>query len=131
MLALLKKHFVVPYPILVAAHTHVAVDLITAKCGLAGLKPLRFGYLERIKPELHDHSYTVKLGQHRFQYRLQARYEQEKRIQDRLKDLEFMIDRPAYGTNIFDSSDEQKLHEAERQQYMREKGMRTDTAFPE
>ncbi|EJD43040.1 P-loop containing nucleoside triphosphate hydrolase protein [Auricularia subglabra TFB-10046 SS5] len=40
---LLKRHFHVPYPILVCTYTNIAVDNLVEGLGKAGLRPLRFG----------------------------------------------------------------------------------------
>jgi hypothetical protein len=119
---LLKEIFAVPQPILVTAHTNVAVDLIVQKCALAGVVPLRFGNLSRIKAELHKHSYVEKLADHRFQYRLQARVEAEQRCMDRIAELRSSVPKPAYGSNVYEANIQDQLQSKEQKKVAQELG---------
>lgn len=76
-LKLLKHHFAIAPPILVCAHTNVAVDLLTAKCAEAGLKPLRFGSQERVSADVLPHSFHHRFANHKWQSRLQITTDKE------------------------------------------------------
>lgn len=131
ILQLLKKHFAVPYPILVTSHTHVAVDLLTGKCAAAGLKPLRFGDRLRVGSDLDKHTYHAKIEKHRFQYRLQARSDQQARIEDQLSEIESRLRKPAEGTNIFDAGiNGTESDQAETVKLTHEKGRPNASARP-
>jgi hypothetical protein len=61
---LLKAHFQVPHPILVATYTNVAVDNLVEGLANAGVKPVRFGSVGKVKDKLAEHNVEYKLEQH-------------------------------------------------------------------
>ncbi|WRT66587.1 uncharacterized protein IL334_003546 [Kwoniella shivajii] len=61
---LLKKHWQIPQPILVTAHTNVAVDNLLSGLRAHGLKALRFGAINRIPEEFGDWTLDRMIGQH-------------------------------------------------------------------
>lgn len=63
-LRLLKGHFEVPHPVLVCTYTNVAVDHLVEGLVAAGLKPLRFGSVQRVPPALLPHTLEHKLQAH-------------------------------------------------------------------
>jgi hypothetical protein len=58
VIKLLKQHFKIPFPILVCAHTNVAVDNILAPLRKEGIKALRSGSSDRVRDDLKE--YTVE-----------------------------------------------------------------------
>lgn len=62
--ALLKQHFQVPHPILLAAHTNVAVDNLAAGCRKHGLKIVRAGSSAAVHPSLADETLEAHTAKH-------------------------------------------------------------------
>ena len=54
VIKLLKQHFKVPYPIMVCAHTNVAVDNLLAPLRKEGIKALRSGSSDRVRDDLRE-----------------------------------------------------------------------------
>ena len=82
----------------------MAVDLIVQKCVHAGLIPLRFGLLERIKEDLRSHSLLQKVEEHPFRrYRLDPKERKEAELENAIAKLKGRLKQPEYGTNIFDA----------------------------
>jgi hypothetical protein len=52
VIKLLKEHFKVPFPIMVCAHTNVAVDNLLAPLRKEGIKALRAGSITRVRDDL-------------------------------------------------------------------------------
>lgn len=61
---LLKKDFMVPHPILLAAHTNVAVDNLAEGCINAGLKVVRIGPSSRARPSTVEHTLDAYFARH-------------------------------------------------------------------
>ncbi|GMK53615.1 hypothetical protein CspeluHIS016_0102010 [Cutaneotrichosporon spelunceum] len=61
---LLKRHWQVPHPILVCAHTNVAVDNVLASLREHGLKVVRFGTASRVPESLQDVTFEALLEKH-------------------------------------------------------------------
>ncbi|KDN39857.1 P-loop containing nucleoside triphosphate hydrolase protein [Tilletiaria anomala UBC 951] len=61
---LLKSHFKVHQPILLTAHTNVAVDNLAEGAVNRGLKVVRTGASARTRPKLREHSLEALAGQH-------------------------------------------------------------------
>ncbi|BEI82979.1 hypothetical protein CcaverHIS002_0308470 [Cutaneotrichosporon cavernicola] len=61
---LLKRHWQVPHPILVCAHTNVAVDNVLAGLREHGLKVVRFGTASRVPESLQDLTFEALLEKH-------------------------------------------------------------------
>ncbi|GJN91923.1 hypothetical protein Rhopal_004948-T1 [Rhodotorula paludigena] len=78
LIALLKLHFRVPSPILLAAPTHVSVDHLVLLLVRAGLNPLRCGKASKVTPEAQPWTIERRQEQHPMWDRLeQAREESE------------------------------------------------------
>jgi hypothetical protein len=54
VIKLLKQHFKVPFPIMVCAHTNVAVDNLLAPLRKEGIKALRSGSSDRVRDDLRE-----------------------------------------------------------------------------
>ncbi|CAK9780747.1 unnamed protein product [Cutaneotrichosporon oleaginosum] len=61
---LLKRHWQVPHPVLVCAHTNVAVDNVLAGLREHGLKVVRFGTASRVPESLQDVTFEALLEKH-------------------------------------------------------------------
>ncbi|KAL4401765.1 RNA helicase [Malassezia pachydermatis] len=61
---LLKSHFQVPHPILLAAHTNVAVDNLAEGCVRAGLRVVRAGSATASRTSLAPYTLEAHLAQH-------------------------------------------------------------------
>ncbi|KAK4688511.1 carbonic anhydrase, partial [Tremellales sp. Uapishka_1] len=61
---LLKKHWEIPFPILVCAHTNVAVDNVLSGLRDHGVRGIRFGATERVREDLLDDTYEAELMRH-------------------------------------------------------------------
>ncbi|KZV83833.1 hypothetical protein EXIGLDRAFT_727916 [Exidia glandulosa HHB12029] len=57
---LLKKHFHVPYPLLVCTYTNVAVDNLVEGLARVGLRPVRFGGSATTSPNQSLQEYTLR-----------------------------------------------------------------------
>jgi hypothetical protein len=64
---LLKGHFEVPHPLVVCTYTNVAVDHLVEGLAAAGLKPLRFGSVQRVPTALLPHTLDHQYTNHRLQ----------------------------------------------------------------
>ena len=64
LIALLKLHFRVPHPILLAAPTHVSVDHLVSLLVRAGLNPLRCGKAHRVSPEVRNWTIEQRQEEH-------------------------------------------------------------------
>ncbi|WFD07101.1 hypothetical protein MVES1_002458 [Malassezia vespertilionis] len=62
--SLLKQHFQVPQPILLAAHTNVAVDNLAEGCLKKGLIPVRVGSTAAVRETLQEHTLEAHLARH-------------------------------------------------------------------
>ncbi|WWC89106.1 uncharacterized protein L201_004024 [Kwoniella dendrophila CBS 6074] len=83
---LLKKHWQIPYPILVTAHTNVAVDNLLSGLRKQDLKALRFGAMNRIPEEFGDWTLDRMIGKHPNWFQLeQARKEKDLLLEKKLK----------------------------------------------
>lgn len=61
---LLKHHFQVPHPILLAAHTNVAVDNLAEGCVNAGLRVVRAGSSTAVRASLEAHTFEAQFQRH-------------------------------------------------------------------
>ncbi|CCU99092.1 unnamed protein product [Malassezia sympodialis ATCC 42132] len=61
---LLKQHFQVPHPVLLAAHTNVAVDNLVEGCVRAGLTVVRAGSSTAARASVADHTLDAHLARH-------------------------------------------------------------------
>ncbi|GAA6053563.1 hypothetical protein JCM3770_005196 [Rhodotorula araucariae] len=78
LIALLKLHFRIPSPILLAAPTHVSVDHLVLLLVRAGLNPLRCGKAAKIAPEVQPWTIERRQEQHPLWERMEkAREESE------------------------------------------------------
>lgn len=126
---LLKRHFCISQPILVCAHTNVAVDLIISKAVEAGLKPLRFGHVDRVDPHLQEYTYSHRLSQHPRQAELQRLTTREIELENEISDLSRQNFTVKEGQNVFDtgklSDDELEKAKATRDEKLGEYGLQT------
>ncbi|TIA77765.1 hypothetical protein E3P98_04091 [Wallemia ichthyophaga] len=77
-IALMKQHFHIPHPILIAAYTNVATDNIASILSAAGMKITRLGHVSRVAPELHTHTLAAQVEAHpRYTHVKHARYRSE------------------------------------------------------
>lgn len=81
---MLKKHWQIPHPILVCAHTNVAVDNLLEGLRKHGLKPLRYGNIERVPESLHDRSFDTLLQEHPTYEEIQAITRERQAVKDML-----------------------------------------------
>ena len=77
--SLLKQHFQVPHPILLAAHTNVAVDNLAEGCVRAGLRVVRAGSSTAARDSIIPHTYEAQCQRHACYASLQ---EAEKALRD-------------------------------------------------
>ncbi|WVW84149.1 hypothetical protein I302_106178 [Kwoniella bestiolae CBS 10118] len=83
---LLKKHWQIPHPILVTAHTNVAVDNLLSGLRAHDIKALRFGAVNRIPEEFGDWTLDRMIGKHPRWWNLEmARKEKDLLVEKRLK----------------------------------------------
>ncbi|WVQ73931.1 hypothetical protein IAR50_003512 [Cryptococcus sp. DSM 104548] len=61
---LLKQHFQIPHPILVCAHTNVAVDNLLTGLDKAGLKVVRVGTEDRVPVDMRHTTLEARLEEH-------------------------------------------------------------------
>ena len=64
LIKLLKHHFRVPEPILLAAPTHVSTDHLLSMLVEAGLSPLRIGKADRVSPDLRQWTIEQRRTEH-------------------------------------------------------------------
>ena len=60
----MKKHWEIPHPILVTAHTNVAVDNLLSGLRDHGVKALRLGPVERVRADLQEHTFEEVVQSH-------------------------------------------------------------------
>ncbi|WFD31541.1 hypothetical protein MSPP1_002579 [Malassezia sp. CBS 17886] len=82
-IALLKRHFQVPHPILLAAHTNVAVDNLVEGCAHAGLRVVRAGSATAARAALTEHTLEAHLARHAHARALQELDAVLKQLQER------------------------------------------------
>lgn len=87
---LLKQHWKIPHPILVCAHTNVAVDNVLEGLRNHGLKPLRYGNIERVPESLHDRAFDTLLQEHPLYPEVQAIALERREVMERLESGEGM-----------------------------------------
>jgi hypothetical protein len=101
-LRLLKGHFEVPHPVLVCTYTNVAVDHLVEGLAAAGLRPLRFGSVQRVPPALLQHTLEHKLQAHPrypvFKRAIDERSSLEKRLKHHVNLLRENINDDAKST---------------------------------
>ncbi|OCF74278.1 hypothetical protein I204_04648 [Kwoniella mangroviensis CBS 8886] len=88
---LLKKHWQIPHPILVTAHTNVAVDNLLSGLRAHDIKALRFGAINRIPEGYSEWTLDRMIGQHPSWWSLEmARKEKDTLLEKKLtlKDAE-------------------------------------------
>ncbi|KAL7421984.1 hypothetical protein Q5752_003756 [Cryptotrichosporon argae] len=61
---LLKQHWQIPHPILVCAHTNVAVDNLLEGFAAHGLVPVRYGASDRVRDDLAQYTLDERVRQH-------------------------------------------------------------------
>ncbi|WWC94560.1 hypothetical protein V866_001407 [Kwoniella sp. B9012] len=82
---LLKKHWQIPHPILVTAHTNVAVDNLLSGLRAHDIKALRFGAINRIPEEYSEWTLDRMIGQHPSWWSLEmARKEKDALLEKKL-----------------------------------------------
>jgi superfamily I DNA and/or RNA helicase len=84
-LRLLKVHFSVPHPLLVCTYTNVAVDHLVEGLAAAGLRPLRFGAVQRVPPALLPHTLEHQLQAHPSQSRYKTAVEERDKTENKVK----------------------------------------------
>lgn len=62
--SLLKQHFRVPQPVLLAAHTNVAVDNLARACVARGMRVVRAGSSAAAHPALAEHTLEAHVARH-------------------------------------------------------------------
>lgn len=107
---LLKAHFQVPHPVLLAAHTNVAVDNLAEGCLRAGLSVVRAGTSTAARAALQEHTLEAHTMRHPRFPLLQAseahlRSSQKKRdtLLDVLEDMTRTRDHPAARDELADT----------------------------
>ncbi|KIL60706.1 hypothetical protein M378DRAFT_193589 [Amanita muscaria Koide BX008] len=90
---LLKVHFQVPHPILVCTYTNVAVDNLVQGLVATGVKPLRVGFGEKVRPSLRKHTLDHQIENHPLQKVLSPVVKDEKRLDERVNDLAVQVSR--------------------------------------
>ena len=83
--SLLKRHFQVPHPILLAAHTNVAVDNLAEGCVKVGLRVVRAGSSTAMRASLEPVSFDAQFQQHA-NYRMLCAAEKNLREQQQYRD---------------------------------------------
>ncbi|WVO18331.1 hypothetical protein L204_106046 [Cryptococcus depauperatus] len=82
---LLKHHFQIPHPILICAHTNVAVDNLAAGLMRHGVKAVRAGVPERVPTELKEQTLERRLEEHPKYPWLSDALDKAKRLSEGLK----------------------------------------------
>ncbi|KAK8864605.1 hypothetical protein IAR55_001855 [Kwoniella newhampshirensis] len=91
---LLKQHWEVPHPILVTAHTNVAVDNLLAGLRAHGLKALRMGAVERVPESMREWTIEGHIEKHPLSVHLEMLKSQRNNILELGKKNEFGRLRP-------------------------------------
>ncbi|GAA5962773.1 hypothetical protein JCM21900_006498 [Sporobolomyces salmonicolor] len=84
LIALLKRHFRIPQPILLAAPTHVSTDHLLTLLVRAGVNPLRCGRVGKVSPEIERWTIEKRQEQHPLWRKLEEVKEQSERLRDEL-----------------------------------------------
>ncbi|GAA5947595.1 hypothetical protein JCM3775_000127 [Rhodotorula graminis] len=87
LIALLKLHFRIPSPILLAAPTHVSVDHLVLLLVRAGLNPLRCGKAAKVSNEVHKWTIEKRQEQHPLWDRLEKAREECEALRTELQDM--------------------------------------------
>ncbi|GAA5912503.1 hypothetical protein JCM8208_006619 [Rhodotorula glutinis] len=87
LIALLKLHFRIPSPILLAAPTHVSVDHLVLLLVRAGLNPLRCGKSAKIGSEVHKWTIEKRQEQHPLWDKLEKAREECEALRTELQDM--------------------------------------------
>ena len=87
LIALLKLHFRIPSPILLAAPTHVSVDHLVLLLVRAGLNPLRCGKAAKVSSEVHKWTIERRQEQHPLWDRLEKAREESEALRAELQDM--------------------------------------------
>ncbi|KAF8627603.1 hypothetical protein AX17_006174 [Amanita inopinata Kibby_2008] len=88
---LLKVHFEVPHPLLVCTYTNAAVDNLVEGLASAGVKPLRVGFGEKVRPSLAEHSLDYQIECHPLRATLSPILKEEKKLEERRHDLSVQV----------------------------------------
>lgn len=83
---LLKSHWQVPHPVLVCAHTNVAVDNLVDGFRAHGVKVVRFGTAARVPAHLQDYTFEAKLEEHPLWKEMESVKEEKARLFEDLRD---------------------------------------------
>lgn len=86
-----QVHFEVPHPLLVCTYTNVAVDNLVEGLVAAGVKPLRVGFGERVRPSLLKHTLDYQIQAHPLQKVLIPLIKEEKKLQERFHEMSSTI----------------------------------------
>ncbi|WVF71388.1 hypothetical protein IAT40_006192 [Kwoniella sp. CBS 6097] len=81
---LLKKHWQIPHPILVTAHTNVAVDNLLVGLRAHGIKALRFGAMNRVSEESSEYTLDRMMGQHPSWWDLEGAKKEKEQIAEKI-----------------------------------------------
>ncbi|WVQ99470.1 hypothetical protein IAU59_006605 [Kwoniella sp. CBS 9459] len=81
---LLKKHWQIPHPILVTAHTNVAVDNLLVGLRAHGIKALRFGAINRVSEESSEYTLDRMMGQHPSWWDLEGAKKEKEQIGEKI-----------------------------------------------
>lgn len=85
LISLLKLHFRIPQPILLAAPTHVSTDHLLSLLVRRGLNPLRCGKPSKVSPEIEKWTIEKRQEQHPLWNRLEATRLESESVRDELK----------------------------------------------
>ncbi|GAA6021532.1 hypothetical protein JCM11491_006473 [Sporobolomyces phaffii] len=85
LIALLKLHFRIPQPILLAAPTHVSTDHLLSLLVRRGLNPLRCGKPSKVSPDIEKWTIEKRQEQHPLWNRLEETRLQSESLRDEVK----------------------------------------------
>ncbi|GAA5867609.1 hypothetical protein JCM1840_002569 [Sporobolomyces johnsonii] len=85
LIALLKRHFRIPQPILLAAPTHVSTDHLLTLLVRAGLSPLRCGRAGKVSPEIEKWTIEKRQEQHPLWSRMEEKKAESEMLRDELQ----------------------------------------------
>lgn len=85
VIKLLKQHFKVPFPIMVCAHTNVAVDNLLAPLRKEGIKALRGGSSDRVRDDLREYTLDQVEQEHPLFPKIEKLREDLKKLGDAIK----------------------------------------------